>query len=104
MENKNTTWEESVQRYQQLLDALNQLVQDTSRLAGSYEKTNVDFAQLIYENGLYEIMKKADLLKEYERAFEFMHYSLKGQVAQLQQFRNILQHLSIKDPVNMPVN
>ncbi|MBL6447587.1 hypothetical protein JMN32_14810 [Fulvivirga sp. 29W222] len=104
MENNTPTWEESVQRYQQLLEALNQLVQDTSRLAETYESANMDFAQLIYENGLYELMKKADQLKTYERSFEFMYYSMKGQVEQLRHLRETLQLFLIKDPINIPTN
>ncbi|MBL6449640.1 hypothetical protein JMN32_25240 [Fulvivirga sp. 29W222] len=104
MENNTLAWEESVQRYQQLLEALNQLVQDTSRLAETYESTNMDFAQLIYENGLYELMNKADQLTVYERSFEFMYYSMKGQVEQLKHLRETLQLFLIKDPVNIPRN
>ena len=104
MERQNISWEESVERYGQLLEAVNDLVRHTTQLAKSYEDTNMGFAQLIYEKGLYDLMKKADVLQDYERSFELMHYSLKGQVAQLKHLRGVLRMLLIKDPVNCPYN
>ncbi|UII32813.1 hypothetical protein LVD17_03070 [Fulvivirga ulvae] len=104
MERKNNRWEESAERYGQLLDAVNDLIRHTSQLAKSYEDTNMGFAHLIYEKGLYEIMKKANTLQDYERSFEMMYYSLKGQVEQLKHLRGVLQVILIKDPVNIPTN
>ncbi|MBL6446752.1 hypothetical protein JMN32_10545 [Fulvivirga sp. 29W222] len=102
--NKNTKWEESQNRYALLLEGVNDLIRNTTRLAETYETTNVDFAQLIYENGLYELMKKAEQLKTYERSFEFMYYSMKGQVEQLKHLREVLQVCMIRDPCNISSN
>ncbi|MBL6445705.1 hypothetical protein JMN32_05255 [Fulvivirga sp. 29W222] len=104
MERKSTNWEASVERYGQLLGAVNDLIRDSTQLAKLYEGTNMEFAHFIYEKGLYEIMEKANILEDYERSFEFMHYSLKGQVEQLKRLRRVLQVILIKDPVNCPVN
>ncbi|MBL6445398.1 hypothetical protein JMN32_03715 [Fulvivirga sp. 29W222] len=101
---KNTPWEDSQIRYALLLEGVNDLIRNTTRLAETYETTNMDFAQLIYENGLYELMKKADQLKTYERSFELMYYSMKGQVEQLKHLREVLQLFLIKDPINIPIN
>ena len=91
-------------RYSLLLEGVNDLVKDTSRLAEIYERTNTDFAHLIYENGLNEIMEKAGQLKDYERGFELMYYTLKGQVEHLKTLRKVLNLIVIKDPVNYPIN
>ncbi|MBL6445881.1 hypothetical protein JMN32_06155 [Fulvivirga sp. 29W222] len=104
MGKQNTRWEESVERYGQLLQAVNDLVCHTTQLAKSYEDINMEFGQLIYENGLHEIMNKANTLQDYERNFQFMYYSLRGQVEQLKQVRGVLQVLLIRDPVNCPCN
>ena len=102
--NTNTPWEESQTQYALLLEGVNDLIKHTTRLAECYESTNMDFAQLIYENGLYELMQRAEQLKTYERGFELMHYSMKGHVEQLRHLRDTLQLFQIKDPVNMPRN
>ncbi|GAA0191894.1 hypothetical protein GCM10009122_54540 [Fulvivirga kasyanovii] len=104
MERQNTTWEESVERYGQLLTAVNDLVRHTTQLAKSYEEVNMEFGQLIYEKGLHEIMQKANTLQDYERNFQFMYYSLRGQVEQLKHLRGVLRVLLIRDPVNCPFN
>ena len=102
--NTNTPWEESQNQYRLLLEAVNELIKNTTLLAETYESTNLDFAQLIYENGLYELMQRAEQLKVYERGFELMHYSMKGHVEQLRHLRETLQLFLIKDPVNIPGN
>ena len=104
MERKNANWEESVERYGQLLQAVNDLIRNTTQLAKSYEDANMGFASLIYEKGLYKIMQKANTLEEYERSFGLMYNSLRGQVEHLRRLRSILQVLLIRDPVNIPGN
>lgn len=104
MENRKTTWEESQEQYSMLLDGLNELIQNTTKLAKSYEATNMTFAHLIYENGLTGIMDKAKLLKDYEGGFQFMYYSLKGQIQRHKHFRDKVKLMLIKDPVNRPFN
>ena len=99
-----TTWEESQERYSMLLVGLNDLIQNTTKLAESYEATNMKFAHLIYENGLTEIIEKATMLKDYERGFQLMYYSLKGHVAGLKRLRERVNLVLIKDPVNRPHN
>ena len=102
--NTNTPWEDSRNKYSLLLESVNELIKNTTLLAEAYESTNMDFAQLIYENGLYELMQRAEQLKTYERGFELMHYSMKGHVEQLRHLRETLQLFLIKDPVNIPGN
>ena len=104
MKDTNTPWEESQNQYRLLLEAVDELIKNTTLLAGTYESTNMDFAHLIYENGLYELMQRAEQLKTYERGFELMHYSMKGHIGQLRRLREGLQLFLIKDPVNMPGN
>ncbi|GAA0192762.1 hypothetical protein GCM10009122_55560 [Fulvivirga kasyanovii] len=104
MKHTNTPWEESQNQYRLLLEAVNDLIKNTTLLAGTYESTNMDFAHLIYENGLYELMQRAEQLKTYERGFELMHYSMQGHVKQLRRLREGLQLFLIKDPVNIPKN
>ncbi|UII31419.1 hypothetical protein LVD17_24305 [Fulvivirga ulvae] len=64
----------------------------------------MDFAQLIYENGLCEPGQRANQLEVCECGFELMHYSMKGHVEQLRHLRETLQLFLIKDPVNIPEN
>ncbi|MBL6448423.1 hypothetical protein JMN32_19070 [Fulvivirga sp. 29W222] len=104
MENLKPTWEGSQERYTMLLEGLEDLIQNTTKLGESYEATNMKFAQLIYENGLTDIMDKAKLLKEYEGGFQFMYYSLKGQIHRHKRFRDEVKLMFIKDPVNCPYN
>lgn len=104
MKNTKTTWEDSRERYSLLLEGLNELIRNTTKLAQSYEETNMEFAHVLYENGLTEIMERANRLKEYERNFEFMYYALKGQVVGLKHLRETINLILIKDPVNCPHN
>lgn len=99
-----TTWEESQEQYSMLLDGLNDLIRHTTKLAESYEATNMTFAHLIYENGLTEIIQKTKMLEDYERGFQFMHYSLQGHVESLKRLRERVNLVLIKDPVNRPHN
>ena len=100
----NIPWETSLMKYHELFAALHDLIVSSQNLSQCYENTHMQFAQLIYEKGLYELMNEANVLKEYERSFELMYYSLKGQVKQIQHLRDMMQLFLIKDPVNIPVN
>ena len=91
-------------KYHELFAALHDLIVSTQNLSQCYEDTNMKFAQLIYEKDLYQLMNQANVLKEYERSFELMYYSLKGQVKQLQHLKDMMQLFLIKDPVNIPAN
>ena len=100
----NIPWQKSLMKYHELFAALHDLIVSTQNLSQCYEDTNMKFAQLIYEKDLYQLMNQANVLKEYERSFELMYYSLKGQVKQLQHLRDMMQLFLIKDPVNIPAN
>ena len=102
--NNNISWQKSMSRYNQLNEALNELICDTAKLAKLYEDTNMAFAQLIYEKGLYELMKQANTLNNYEKNFEFMYHNLQGQVGHLKRLKETMQMFQIKDPVNCPSN
>ena len=104
MENSKAAWENSQERYNMLLNGLNELIFNTTRLAETFQSTNMEFAQLIYENGLTEIMERAKVLKDYEQGFQFMHYTLKGQIERHKHFRDKVKMMLIKDPVNCPRN
>lgn len=104
MKYTRTKWEDSRERYMVLLEGVNELISNTSKLAETYEQTNMNFAHLIYENGLTQLMEKSSSLKEYERGFEFMHYSLKEHVENLKHMREIISLIALKDPINYPCN
>lgn len=104
MEKSKATWEDCQAQYTMLLSGLDDLIRNAAKLAKSYEDTNMQFAQLIYENGLTEIMDRARMLKEYEGGFQFMYYSLKGQIQRHKHFREKVKLMLIKDPVIRPHN
>ncbi|MBL6446374.1 hypothetical protein JMN32_08650 [Fulvivirga sp. 29W222] len=104
MENSKATWEDSHEKYSRLLEGLNELIKNTTRLATRYEDINVTFAHLIYENGLAETIEKSKMLKEYEREFQFMNYSLKGQAMRIKHLQELIRLIRIKDPLNCPDN
>ena len=104
MKDKTSTWEESQNQYRLLLESVNKLIKNTTLLAETYESTNMDFAHLIYENGLNELMQRSEQLKTYERGFELMHYSMKGHIEQLKRLKDALALFGIKDTVNYPFN
>lgn len=100
----STSWEESQKRYTELLKGLDVLIESSANLVVNYEKQHMEFAHLIYEKELAEIMKDADFLTGYEREFMLMYYSLKGQVERLKHYRKTIRLMLIKDPVNYPDN
>ncbi|MBL6448967.1 hypothetical protein JMN32_21835 [Fulvivirga sp. 29W222] len=104
MKDNTTSWEESQNQYRLLLEGMNELIKNTTRLAETYKSTNMDFANLIYENGLDELMHKANLIKVYEHNFELMYYSMKRHVEQLKQLMDAQKLTMIKDTVNYPLN
>ncbi|MBL6445536.1 hypothetical protein JMN32_04405 [Fulvivirga sp. 29W222] len=104
MERKKASWEESIERYKKLLEEVKDLIHHNTLLAEYYQITNKEFAYLIYEHNLYEIMAEANKLKDYDRNFQFMYFSLKGQVEQLNHLQQELTDLLIKDPSNCPDN
>ncbi|MBL6445370.1 hypothetical protein JMN32_03570 [Fulvivirga sp. 29W222] len=104
MERKKASWEESIERYKQLLEEVKDLIRHNTLLAEYYEITNKRFAYLIYEHNLYEIMAEAHKLKDYERNFQFMYFNLKRQVEKLNHVQQELTDLLIKDPSNCPDN
>ncbi|MTI23931.1 hypothetical protein [Fulvivirga kasyanovii] len=104
MKDKTPTWEESQNQYKLLLKGVDELIKNTTRLAESYETTNMDFASMVYQNGLNELMQKAEQMKAYERSFELMYFSMKGHVEQLKRLKEVLQLFFIKDTINHPYN
>ncbi|MBL6446246.1 hypothetical protein JMN32_08000 [Fulvivirga sp. 29W222] len=98
------SWAESRKRYNRLLKGLDVLIDETSDLVENYEQHHLEFANLMYEKGLSDIMKEADFLTDHEREFMLMYYSLKGQVERLKYYRKTISLMLIKDPINYPDN
>ena len=99
-----TTWESSQEQYKLLLQEMERLIDNTEGLVKSFEGINMEFGQSIYENDLARIMENAGSLKEYEREFRLLYYSLLGYTERLKTYRENVNLLTIKDPVNYPYN
>lgn len=100
----STTWETSKKKYTELLNGLDNLIASAGDLIVHYEKDNMEFAYLIYEKELLELMKKTEFMDEYEREFAHLYYSLYGQVQRLKRYREIVSLMILKDPINIPEN
>lgn len=99
-----TTWEDSNGRYNQLFASLNILLDKTKKSLAEYEQINMEFAQKIYNEDLTPLMEKADCLEDYEQEFKVMHNLMTKQVEHLQQIRDEVKMMMIKDSVNFPLN
>ncbi|UII30905.1 hypothetical protein LVD17_21665 [Fulvivirga ulvae] len=104
MKDNKTAWEESQNQYRLLLEGVNELIKNSTQLAETYQTTNMDFASMIYQNGLSELMQKANQMKVYERSFELMLYTMKSHVEQLRHLKDVLKLIMINDTVNQPLN
>ncbi|UII33858.1 hypothetical protein LVD17_08525 [Fulvivirga ulvae] len=100
----STSWEMSKGKYRELLNGLDNLIASAGDLIVHYEQDNMEFAYIIYEKELLELMKKSQFIDEYEREFAYLYYSLHGQVERLKRYREIVQLMVLKDPVNIPEN
>ncbi|MBL6446147.1 hypothetical protein JMN32_07500 [Fulvivirga sp. 29W222] len=100
----NTSWETSKRKYCELLNGLDNLIASAGDLIVHYEQDNMEFAHLIYEKELLELMRKAEFMDDYEREFMHMYYSLHGQIQRLKRYREIVSLMVLKDPINIPKN
>ena len=99
-----TTWESSQEQYKLLLKEMNRLINETDGLVQSFKGVNMEFGQSIYENELDKIMAKDGSLKDYEREFQLLYYCFEGYAARLKIYRDRINLLTIKDPINYPYN
>lgn len=99
-----TPWENSNKKYSELLNGLDNLIASAGNLIVHYEQDNMEFAHIIYEKELIDLMKRADFIDEYEREFAQLYYSLYGQVQRLKRYREIVSLMILKDPVNISDN
>lgn len=98
------TWEDSNGRYHKLFESLNVLLDKTKKALSDYEQINMEFAHKIYNEELTPLMEKAECLEDYEKEFKVMHGIMTKQIEHLQQIRDEVKMMMIKDSVNFPLN
>ena len=104
MEQINTPWQASRQQYNELLEKLNTLINETAQALEFYQQTNMNFAYHLYSDDLIPLMEKAGCFKAYGAEFSTVHAALQEQVGHLKKFRDKIYLMTIRDGMNCPTN
>ena len=86
---------EDVTKYKTIIAGLSTLIDKISERLDAYKDDNIEFAQIVYEEGLGDMFEKGGFFKSYEQYFRVNITSLEDKIRHLKKLKEKMELKSL---------